>query len=102
MKPANASAMRSTSDQVSVHRHIRSPDELTLPLRPSQSQMSWRLSDSACHPDVKWRCRAVRTTSAFAVAVPHAAAATSASHSDGTFRLERFHPDWNRSHAKML
>src|SRR5436305_3803537 len=38
MKPANASAMRSTSDQVSVHRHIQSPDELTLSFRLSQSE----------------------------------------------------------------
>src|SRR4051812_48447296 len=59
MKPANASAMRSTSDPLSVHRHIRSPDELTLPLRPSQSRMSWRPSDSACDPDVKRPGRAV-------------------------------------------
>ena len=42
MKPANASAMRSTTDPVSDYRHIRSPDELTLSLRPSQSRMSWR------------------------------------------------------------
>src|SRR3954451_12933433 len=38
MKPANASAMRSTRDQVSVHRHIQSPDELTLSFRLSQSE----------------------------------------------------------------
>jgi hypothetical protein len=68
--------MRSTSDQVSGHRHMRSPDELTLPLRPSQSRMSWPPSDSACDPDVKGRCRAVRAASGFAVAVPHARAAT--------------------------
>src|SRR6476661_9912327 len=76
MKPANASAMRSTSDPVRVHRHIRSPDELTLSLRPSQSRMSWRPSDSACDPDVKWRWRAMRTAGGFAVAVPHTVAAT--------------------------
>src|SRR3954471_12034175 len=77
MKPANASAMRSTSDPVSVHRHIRSPDELTLPLRLSQSRMSLPPSDSACDPDVKGRCRAVRiASSGFTVAVPHARAAT--------------------------
>jgi hypothetical protein len=68
--------MRSSSDQLSVHRHIHSPDELTLSLRPSQSQMSWSPSDSARDLDVKWRCRAVRTASGFAVAVPHAVAAT--------------------------
>src|ERR1700712_5510255 len=65
MKPANASAMRSTTDQVSVHRHIRSPDELTLSLRPSQSQMSWRPSDSACGPDVKGRGHAGRSARSF-------------------------------------
>src|SRR3954465_260378 len=76
MKPANASAMRSTSDAVSVHRHMRSPDELTLSLRPSQSRMSCSPSDSAGDSDVKRRCRAVRITSGFAVVVPHAGATT--------------------------
>src|SRR5215212_11831551 len=75
MKPANASAMRSTTDQVRVHRPIRSPDELTLPLRPSQSRMSWRSSDSAGDPHVKWRWRAGRGASGLAMVVPHAVAA---------------------------
>src|SRR3954466_14454862 len=76
MKPANASAMRSTSDAVSVHRHIRSPDELTLSLRPSQSRMSWRPIGSACDPDVKRRGRAGRSASGLAKVVPRAAATT--------------------------
>src|SRR3954467_7127050 len=76
MKPANASAMRSTSDAVSVHRHIRSPDELTLSLRPSQSRMSWRPIGSACDPDVKRRGRAGRSASGLAKIVPRAAATT--------------------------
>src|SRR3954463_10961290 len=76
MKPANASAMRSTSDAVSVHRHIRSPDELTLSLRPSQSRMSWRPIGSACNPDVKRRGRAGRSASGLAKVVPRAAATT--------------------------
>src|ERR1700761_1796111 len=76
MKPANASAMRSTSDPLSVHRHIRSPDELTLSLRPSQFRMSWRSSDSACAPDVKRRWRAGRSASGLATVVPQVAAAT--------------------------
>src|ERR1700759_5818264 len=53
MKPANAPARRSTSDPLSIHRHIRSPDELTLSLRPSQSRMAWGPIDSACVSDVK-------------------------------------------------
>jgi|SRR5215218_2975573 len=76
MKPANASAMRSTSDQVSVHRHIRSPDELTLSLRPSQFRMSCSPIASTCDSHVKQRCRAVPTASSLPVAVPHAVAAT--------------------------
>jgi hypothetical protein len=68
--------MRSTSDPVSGHRHIRSPDELTLSLRPSQSRMSWKLSDSACDPDVKWRGRAGHSASGLDKVVPHAVAAT--------------------------
>src|SRR6185503_12755612 len=75
MKSANASAMRSTTDQVRVHRPIRSPDELTLSLRPSQSRMSWRSSDSADDPHVKWRWRAGRGASGLAMVVPHAVAA---------------------------
>src|SRR5215218_2781131 len=76
MKPANASAMRSTSDQVSVHRHIRSPDELTLSLCPSQFRMSCSPIASTCDSHVKQRCRAVPTASSLPVAVPHAVAAT--------------------------
>src|SRR5512133_4323954 len=73
MKLANASAMRSTSDPLSVHRHIRSPDELTLSLRLSQSRMSWGLSDSACDPGVK---RSGNGTPGALRVVPHAVAAT--------------------------
>jgi hypothetical protein len=71
MKSANASAMRSITDQVSVHRPIRSPDELTLSLRLPQSRMSWRPSDSAGDPDVKGRGRAGRSAGSFVGVVPH-------------------------------
>src|SRR5436190_20687412 len=73
MKPANASAMRSTSDAVSGHRHIRSPDELTLSLRLSQSRMSWDLRDSACDPGVK---RSGNGAPGALRVVPHAVAVT--------------------------
>src|SRR3954463_13436100 len=73
MKLANASAMRSTSDTVSGHRHIPSPDELTLSLRLSQSRMSWGLSDSACDPGVK---RSGNGAPGALRVVPHSVAAT--------------------------
>jgi hypothetical protein len=50
--------------------------------------MSWRPSDSACDPDVKGRWRAVRAASGFAVAVPHAVAATGASNSDANIPVK--------------
>src|SRR3954465_15015090 len=73
-----------SGQRASAHTVTRRTDALISPL---PVRMSWNLSDSACNPDVKGRFRAVRTTSGLAVAVPHAAVATSASHSDGTFRL---------------
>src|SRR4051794_10349178 len=76
MKPTNASTMRSSSDQLSVDRHIPSLDELTFSFGLSQSRMFWRPSDSAGDPQVKWQARAVRTANRSTGAVPHAVAAT--------------------------
>jgi hypothetical protein len=57
----------------SAHTVTRRIDAL---IRPSQSRMSWRPSDSACDPDVKWPERAVRTPNGLAGVVPHAVATT--------------------------
>jgi hypothetical protein len=40
-------------DQRCGQRRIRSPDELMISFRRSQSRMAWGLSDSACDPGVK-------------------------------------------------
>src|ERR1700759_581015 len=73
MKPANASAMRSSSDPVRVHWRIRTPDELTLSLRLSRSRISWGLSDSASDPGVK---RSGNSALGALRVVPHSVAVT--------------------------
>ena len=62
-----------SGQQSSAHTVTRRIDALTSPLPVPNVLES---SDSARDLDVKWRCRAVRTASGFAVAVPHAVAAT--------------------------
>jgi hypothetical protein len=62
-----------SAQRPSVHTLTRRIDALTSPLPVPNVLES---SDSARDLDVKWRCRAVRTASGFAVAVPHAVAAT--------------------------
>jgi hypothetical protein len=66
----------------SAHTVTRRIDALTSPPQP---QMSWRPSDSAGDPHVKWRWRAVR---GLAVALPHAVPQPPASNSDGNIPVK--------------